>query len=564
MRVKSAIAAMQAVTLSVALMLILAGCGRKPAPPTVDFSFSPGKPKVSDTIEFTSQAEPADPRGEITKWVWNFGDGHSTEGQTSSHKYSSPGAYIATLTVNDSNGAIASKAHTVVVDTPPTVDFSFTPSSPTTSDSVEFTNLSKDAYGYMRSCRWDYGDGIQEEAEFLSPQFAKTSHRYGEPGVYTVTLTVTDDGGLQAKTVRSIRVIGLTADFSVSGGCGEHDFFDESTASDSQITSWEWDFGDGNTATTRNPSHTYLNPGSYTVRLTVTDDHGNKDSVTHTLKIPPPFELKEVVVGTGRGKDPGTITMWQNTFNRRDKYVLIKLEWVFHCGDKHEISITTLRPDGSSLEREPIVERPAKGQHVTHLRYSFQEDNLADYMGTWHVSIYVDGTLYHTVAFIIEEVPISGPFADQPVIKETVEAELEKFRYHLTGVSEFEQIDVNPDLGTENPNDKLILIYYLLSTAWSERTLLLNASVNAVKIFERLFKNPDVSGVTVFAKAKFLDKYGNEVVETAVKVNMTRGTADKIKNWENFESLVALDYKNLVEVADSIYINPVILRGIKN
>jgi len=64
-----------------------------------------------------------------------------------------------------------------------------------------------------------------------------------------------------------------------------------------------------------------------------------------------------------------------------------------------------------------------------------------------------------------------------------------------------------------------------------------------VKIFERLFKNPDVSEITVFARAKFLDKYGNEIVETAMKVNMTRDTADKIKNWENFESLVALDYK---------------------
>ena len=51
-------------------------------------------------------------------------------------------------------------------------------------------------------------------------------------------------------------------------------FFDRSSDSDSQIVSWQWDFGDGSSSTAQNPTHTYAEPGSYIVSLTVTDDTG--------------------------------------------------------------------------------------------------------------------------------------------------------------------------------------------------------------------------------------------------------------------------------------------------
>ena len=44
--------------------------------------------------------------------------------------------------------------------------------------------------------------------------------------------------------------------------------------SSSVVTSWDWDFGDGNTAATRNPTHTYTAPGTYTVWLRATGPGG--------------------------------------------------------------------------------------------------------------------------------------------------------------------------------------------------------------------------------------------------------------------------------------------------
>ncbi len=77
----------------------------------------------------------------------------------------------------------------------------------------------------------------------------------------------------------------LTANFSIgpgqATGPAPHtvDFIDKST-SKRPIVAWAWDFGDGQTSTERNPSHTYQEKGAYDVTLTVTDDRGEKDTVT--------------------------------------------------------------------------------------------------------------------------------------------------------------------------------------------------------------------------------------------------------------------------------------------
>jgi hypothetical protein len=44
--------------------------------------------------------------------------------------------------------------------------------------------------------------------------------------------------------------------------------------------SYQWDFGDGTTSTNASPSHSYKNPGDYTIKLTVTDDRGNTSTET--------------------------------------------------------------------------------------------------------------------------------------------------------------------------------------------------------------------------------------------------------------------------------------------
>ena len=76
-----------------------------------------------------------------------------------------------------------------------------------------------------------------------------------------------------------------TADFSYSNDNLEAQFTDESTDSDGSIVSWSWDFGDGSSSSSQNPTHLYDAPGTYSVSLTVTDDAGDSGSASKSVTV---------------------------------------------------------------------------------------------------------------------------------------------------------------------------------------------------------------------------------------------------------------------------------------
>ena len=162
----------------------------------------------------------------------------------------------------------------------PTAAFSATPNNL----SVNFdASGSSDPDGSITSYAWDFGDGSTGTG--VNP-----THPYAASGTYTVTLTVTDNNGGQDSVSHDVSVQGPNvlpkAGFS-STVTGASASFDSSTSSDPDgtIQSYAWDFGDGTTSTAANPSHTYASSGTFHVQLTVTDDRGGTDSVTHDVTV---------------------------------------------------------------------------------------------------------------------------------------------------------------------------------------------------------------------------------------------------------------------------------------
>lgn len=152
---------------------------------------------------------------------------------------------------------------------PPAADFG---ASPTTGDAPLTVAFVDNSTGSISAWSWDFGDSSSSTAQ-------NPAHEYTTPGTYTVALTVTGPGGSDTQTrVAYITVTEPVPEANFSGNPQTGvvpklvSFTDLSSGN---ITSWNWEFGDGGTSTAANPSHEYTTPGTYTVALTVSGPGGS-------------------------------------------------------------------------------------------------------------------------------------------------------------------------------------------------------------------------------------------------------------------------------------------------
>ena len=82
-----------------------------------------------------------------------------------------------------------------------------------------------------------------------------------------------------------VQNVAPTAAFTSSVSGLSAAFTSTSSDADGSIASYAWEFGDGTTSTQQNPSKTYASAGTYSVRLTVTDNDGASDSVTNPVTV---------------------------------------------------------------------------------------------------------------------------------------------------------------------------------------------------------------------------------------------------------------------------------------
>ena len=216
----------------------------------------------------------------IQQWNWNWGDGSSNKFTFPpfTHAYSKPGSYTVTLTVTDSRGCVDSiKVPNAILVSKPIANFVGDSLSCTTS-SLNFLNAST---GVGLSYSWNFGDGIISNLQ-------NPTHLFTTEGVFSVSLAVKDIYGCtdSVSKINFVTIANPRASFTLpdsTASCPPLIANFNNTSTDF-LTSM-WDFGDGSTSTSRNPTHFFSSVGTFTTVLTVTGFNGCTSQKTMQIKV---------------------------------------------------------------------------------------------------------------------------------------------------------------------------------------------------------------------------------------------------------------------------------------
>jgi len=284
----------QNVTVLANTTLNVALCQTSPTnqPPVAAFTSTPPNPLVGSPVLFNGSGS-YDPDGMIVSFSWSFGDGSIGAGPTASHAYGAAGTYPVTLTVTDNRGASDTETQSVSVGSlnqPPTAAFTVTPPSASIGEWIQLNgSASSDPDGFIAGYSWTFGDGSAPATGSV------VFHRFTAAGLYTITLTVTDNGGTTDTQMYALRVGAANLPPHAAATASPNPTtvlqwvrFDGSASADPDgtIASYSWSFGDGTPPATGSVVfHQFTSMGTYPVTLTVTDNGGATDSGTVSVLV---------------------------------------------------------------------------------------------------------------------------------------------------------------------------------------------------------------------------------------------------------------------------------------
>lgn len=268
--------------------------------PKADFSF-PLPACLADTLQFTGTSVPG--IFNITNYTWFFPDNTTASTVNTVKHFTAPGNYDVRYRILADNGCAGDTTKTVTILESPTAAFSIS-NSICAKDSVRITDASTVPVGTITSWNWNFGDNTSQVRTNNSAFY----HTYATAGTYTISLIVTSSNGcISDTTFITVTVLPRpVATFSTGGNVclGDSIHFTDASvpATGGTISSWNWNFGDNNSATYTNNApfyHTYAGTGNFNVTLVVT---GSNTCASDTFRLTVNVSSKPPATFTITGK----------------------------------------------------------------------------------------------------------------------------------------------------------------------------------------------------------------------------------------------------------------------
>ena len=241
--------------------------------PTVKFKDLPQQGCIPYTANFEADINSVEP---VTGYLWDFGDGTTSNLEKPNHIYTVRGTYNVSLTITTKTGCTEKITLDKAIKVGPsaTANFTVDQTDVCAGIALNFTDLSTPALD-VNEWKWEFGDGGSSKTQ--NPNYI-----FQDTGYLDVKLTVFNNGCPSTPLLKEkyVHTLPPVSKFDYQPDCANRTNY---TFTDKSIdaATWAWDFGDGSPAFNGQspPVHNFPSAGAYTVSLTTT-----KGACTYTQK----------------------------------------------------------------------------------------------------------------------------------------------------------------------------------------------------------------------------------------------------------------------------------------
>ena len=378
---------------------------------------------VGQNVAFNATASGGYTTGAGYSYSWKFDNVTQSATGTSASGTFTAGQHTISVTIGDD----ASPAHAIIKSTTIQVDPVLSPSftvtaNPVTGSSVSFNASATTGGRAPLTYAWDFGSGS------FTGSGQTTTHTFTTPGSYTVRLQVTDALGRTATTSQTVQVDApLAPSFSVTPASGaltgsSVSFNATGTTGGRGPLTYAWDFGSGSfTGSGQTTTHTFTTPGSYTVRLQVTDAVGRTATTSQTVQVDAPLSPSFTVSSSPQAATPVSFSAAGTTGGRAP----LTYAWDFGTGTftgSGQTTTNTFATAGSYTVRLQVTDALGRtattSQTVTVAVQCLKTVTvgLAQETTSGCITPNSDGTFTTTNAVSLNGIPFPAPAAGHPIV----------------------------------------------------------------------------------------------------------------------------------------------------